>query len=252
MYTYALTTAVIAGLTAAAPLAHGPVTTTAAPLTQGTVNILVELELQGDGATTRNLPFGQLTAGIFSPAARLAVNGGDNIPIAQDQIICQAFSDAAGTQKIGSPFNGNLPGMTLGDGTSLVNVGSAFCSDAAGVAAFSAIPAPTIETPAPVATPIGLPTTGLTEVTIQLDFGNSAGAAQRSVPVNGQLVPSPFGPVGFKAAIQTAGAEGVTCAIFGDAAGQMKLADVLGDGEAVFFNQAQTDVPVGAFQCVAA
>ncbi|KAL9613014.1 MAG: hypothetical protein Q9167_002404 [Letrouitia subvulpina] len=208
----------------------------AVPLSKAQVNLQFGISVDGDDATTRQIPFGKLSAGNLPKSTRLVVGNGIDAPIADDKIICQAFSDAAGTQKVGTPFNNVLPGITVGDGKSLVTLGSVFCADAAGVAAFSA--------------PSGKPS--VSEVTIQLEFDGGEGAVQRDIPVNGKLT-SYLGPnvnSGFILAVDEKQPVDVTCEVF--AAKQEKVGEIKGDGSSEVFDQAGKDVAVVAFKCASA
>ena len=235
MYTSALTTVLLSALTAAAPIA------------QGTITLQIGIAVQGDDATTRDIAFGKLVSnadGTLPPSSNIVVSFGDNVPISQGAITCQAFSDAAGTKKLGSTFNNVLPGTRLATAGSLVNIGSVFCSDAAGVAAFS--------------TSSGS-STSVTEVNIELEFDIAEeGASVGTVPVNGKLIPvrGTFATqVANSASIQSTNGQqpvGVGCEAFGDAAGKQKIGVVMGNGDMAVFAQGGKDVPIGAFKCTEA
>lgn len=234
MYTIALTTALLAGLSAAQPTA------------KATVNIQVGLEVVGDASTIRTIPFKKLAKGVFPSASSLVVGSSDNVPIEQDEIVCQAFSDRKGTKELGPTFDNVIPGISLVTAGQLVDVASVYCSDAAGVAAFVA------RFDAPKAAP---PTGSVSEVNIKLDFdAASAGASVISVPVNGQLVLVTGTGVANKASIQSSNGQqpsDVNCEAFGDEAGTQKIGDVSGNGEETVFGQGSEDVPIGAFKCSA-
>ena len=248
MYTYAATISLLSALAAAAPHSH--------QTNKGTVTLQVGLALGGDdSSTTRTVSFGKKAQGIFPPASSIVVGGGNGVPVEQNEIICQAFSDAASSMVLGPTFNNVLPGIAFGDGSSLVTIGSVYCADADGVAAF------TIRNAAPIAdTPTsGAPMGSVSKVNIKLDFDQaSAGASVGSVPVDGELalVKDSFATRNaFKAAIQLTNGEqpsGVTCEAFGDEAGQQKIGDVSGNGEETIFGQGNVDVPIGAFKCTSA
>ncbi|KAL9033931.1 MAG: hypothetical protein Q9214_007277 [Letrouitia sp. 1 TL-2023] len=209
----------------------------AVPLSKAQVNLQFGISVDGDDATTRQVPFGKLSVGGLPKSTRLVVGNGIDAPIADDKIICQAFADAAGTQKVGTPFDNVLPGITVGDGKSLVTLGSVFCSDAAGVAAFSSASS-------------GKPT--VSEVTIQLEFDGGSGAVQRDVPVNGKLTPyqGPNVNSGFILAVDGKQPVDVTCETF--AANQKKVGVIKGDGSSEVFDKSGNDVAIEAFKCASA
>ena len=221
-------TFLLAALTTASPLAQGP-----SPTQTPTVILLVGLELNGDAATTRQIPFGNLFINNNSdiPAASsLLVNGGINVPVPSDQIVCQAFLDATATQKAEPPFNSTFPGVAF---ENLTTIGSIFCSDAEGVAGFK---------------PPVLPPAKVQQVRIQLDF-DSEGAAQADVPVNGQLTPNNFATnVASDGRIISQGAGGVSCEVFSDVEGRESVGVLEGNQEVVF--SGGREVPVGAIRCV--
>ena len=232
MHSTLIASSLFAALAASVPLAKS----------QGQVNLQIGISTSGDDSTTRLVPFGTLSANTLPPASRLVVSNGENIPIADNQIICQAFSDPAGTQKLGTPFDQTLPGIELGDGSSLVTVGSIFCSDAAGVAAFSTSSSPSAPS--------------VSEVTIQLEFEGGSGAVQRTVPVNGKKSAN-RGPdlnSGFILAVDGQQPVDVSCDAFtSDAAGhQKKVGTIKGDGASTVFDQSGKDIPIVAFKCTSA
>ena len=240
MYSSTILPVILAALTAASPLPQS------SQSSSGTVTLQIGISTSGDDSTTRTIPFAKLFPNnqrSLPPASSIVVGGSNNIPIDDKAIVCQAFSDAAGKQKLGSTFNNVLPGIKLANGDSLTNIGSVFCSDAAGVAAFSS-------------------NTGnggsVDKVSIKLDFDIAEeGASVGNVPVNGQLVlvKNIFATrVAHSAEIQSGEGDisGVTCEAFGDEAGKKKIGVVKGDGQEVVFAKGNEDVPIGAFKCTSA
>ena len=206
---------------------------------QGTITLLVGLETSGDAATTLSIPFRQLSEEI-RPAASLQVRTANVIPIPIEQVVCQAYNNSAGTNKIGEPFDQDRA-VVLAQGGEDLRVSWVYCSDAAGVAAFRGRPT---AQPAQVQ-----------EVRIQLNF-EGEGAAQGSVPVNGRITPTRglFATRVANSGAIIAGADGqqpvtVDCEVFGDAAGGNRIAVLRGSGEAVIFARGGRDVGVGAFSC---
>ena len=222
MYSTLLASSLFAALVASAPVSNG----------QSQVNLQIGISTSGDDSTTRLVPFGTLSAGIVPPASRLVVSGGVNAPISDDKIICQAFSDTVGNQKLGVPFDETLPGISVGDGINLATVGSVFCSDAAGAAAF--LP----KTSAP----------SVSKVTIQLEFDNEEGAVQRDVPVNGQKTANAgdFNS-GFILPIDGKQPTDVSCDAF--TTGQKKVGTIKGDGTSTVLAGHGKDIPIVAFTC---
>ncbi|KAG8533272.1 uncharacterized protein KY384_002055 [Bacidia gigantensis] len=252
MYTVALASLLLTGFTAAAPLAQAQAQASAS----GTVTLQIGISTSGDDSTTRTIPFGTLfanTAGALPPASSLSVSSVSNVPIDPFSSVCQAFTDAAGKIKLGGTFDDSIPGITVSKGNNLATIGSVFCSDAAGVAAFSS----------GSGNGNGKGTgygngKGVSAVNIKLDFDLAEeGASVGTVPVNGQLVPvrGTFATrVANKAAIQSGNngqqPDGVTCQAFSDEAGTLSLGAVKGNGAETVFGQNGADVPIGAFKCV--
>ncbi|KAL8716230.1 MAG: hypothetical protein Q9220_000135 [cf. Caloplaca sp. 1 TL-2023] len=85
-------------------------------------------------ARTLSLPFSTL----FTPTSpargvSIQVSVGAGIPIAQDAIKCQCFSDSAGKQPLGGVFDNVFPGTKLTGGEQPVEIGSIFCADGEGL-----------------------------------------------------------------------------------------------------------------------
>ncbi|KAI4261302.1 MAG: hypothetical protein L6R35_007412, partial [Caloplaca aegaea] len=85
-------------------------------------------------ATTLSLPFNTLFTPT-TPAKGIAihVSSGTNVPLAQDEITCQCFADAGGTQALGEAFTNDFPGAELAQQEEPVQIGSILCSDRAGL-----------------------------------------------------------------------------------------------------------------------
>ena len=208
---------------------------------KGTVNIQVPLPIRGaDSSSEPPIPIATHISGL-PPASSLLVSSSSNTPIDASQIVCQAFSDKAGTQKIGGTFDETIPGVNLlkaGNGQ-LVQV-TVFCADAAGVAAFSGNGGSG-----------GGNQGGDETVRIQLNFSDE-GAAQGEVPVNGQLTTTAgiFATnVANNGFISSGGSASTSCDVFGDAQGSKRIGTLKGDGNTVPFTNGNMDVPVGAIKC---
>ena len=239
----------LAALTASAP------TSTAT----GTVTLQLGVSVSGDDSETRNINFGQLVTGTTAglpPASSIVVGDGEGVlpggkTVSAEEVVCQAFSDAAGKVKLGSTFNDVLPGIKLSS-TQLVTIGSVFCSDAAGVAAFSAS---TSTSSSSSSTSSASASTSTAQATIQIEFDGDEGAAQGTVPVNGVLTPtqgrfaSPDANSAYITTVTGADAGNVKCEAFGDANGKQRLGTLLGSGETAYFDSTGKDVPLGAFKC---
>lgn len=212
-------------------------------IAQGTVTLLVGLETNGDAATTVNIPFRQLSDEI-RPAASLLVRTASQIPIPIDNVVCQAYNNSAGTNKIGEPFDQDFPGVELiEDGEDLIPTW-VYCSDAAGVAAFRGRPS--------------APSNNVREVRIQLNFSGE-GAAQGNVPVNGRVTPTAgiFATRVANSGAILAGSNGqqpstVLCEAYSDATGRNRIGSLRGTGEVVRFSRGSQDVAVGSFRCAEA
>ena len=232
--------------------------TAAAPTSTATGSVTLQLgvSVSGDDSETRNVNFGQLVTGTTAglpPAASIVVGDGEGVlpggkSVSGDAVVCQAFSDAAGKVKLGSTFNDVLPGIKLSS-TQLVTIGSVFCSDAAGVAAFSA------STSTSSSSSSAPSSTSVAEATIQIEFDGDDGAAQGSVPVNNVLTPtrgrfaSPDANSAFITTVTGADAIKVKCEAFGDASGKKRLGTLLGSGATVDFDSMGKDMPLAAFKC---
>ncbi|KAL8861997.1 MAG: hypothetical protein Q9178_001452 [Gyalolechia marmorata] len=124
---------------------------------QGTITLALATSDDETGASA-NIPFNTLfDASSTRKAVSIHVSSGTSIPISQDQIQCQCFSDKAGTQALGETFNNDFPGTELG--VEPVQIGSIYCSDAEGmkkqmegVSPAPPIPSATREAPSTAAT----------------------------------------------------------------------------------------------------
>lgn len=164
------------------------------------------------------------------------------MPVPNSDITCQCFETAAGTNVLGDSFTNTFPGASLSDDQP-VQIGSIFCSDAAGVKA-------------EVAKGSSTSTQVKTSATarIQMNFSGE-GAVQGEVPVDGSIVPTKglfASPIGTDAIINSASgihASKVSCQAFSDVTGKKSLGKAFNDAQAAAF--AENDVPVGAFSCEA-
>jgi hypothetical protein len=217
--------------------------TAAAPTStiSGQVALQIGVALDGDDAEDRTIDFGQLVNGNAAglpPATTIEVSISEGVllrgkPLSDDAIVCQAFSDAAGKVQLGSPFSTSNIKLSA---TQLVTIGSIFCSDAAGVAAFTS-------------------STSTAEATIQIEFDGDEGAAQGTVPVNSVLTPtkghfaSPSADSASIVSVSSADAAQVKCEAFSDASGTKLLGILLGNGGSVIFDSTGKDVPIAFFKC---
>ncbi|KAL8639459.1 MAG: hypothetical protein Q9228_003514 [Teloschistes exilis] len=98
---------------------------------QGTV-ILNLATSNDETASTISVPFNTLFDASKSPAGvSIQVSTGSNVPVLQEEIVCQCFSDQAGSKPLGEMFNNVFPGTRISQEP--VKIGSILCSDAAGV-----------------------------------------------------------------------------------------------------------------------
>ncbi|KAL8963973.1 MAG: hypothetical protein Q9197_007042, partial [Variospora fuerteventurae] len=99
---------------------------------QGTITLTLATS-SDETATTLSLPFNTLFTPT-TPAKGIAihVSSGTNVPLAQDEITCQCFADAEGTQALGETFTNDFPGAELAQ-EEPVQIGSILCSDRAGL-----------------------------------------------------------------------------------------------------------------------
>ena len=98
---------------------------------QGTITLALATSDEETGASA-NVPFNTLfDASSVRKAISISVSSGTSIPISQDKIQCQCFSDKAGTQALGETFNNDFPGTELA--VEPVQIGSIYCSDAEGM-----------------------------------------------------------------------------------------------------------------------
>ncbi len=220
----------------AAYVAAAPTSTTS-----GQVVLQIGVAINGDDAEDRSINFGQLVNGNAAglpPATTIEVSTGEGVllggtPLSDDAIVCQAFSDAAGKVRLGSTFSTSNIKLSA---TQLVTIGSVFCSNAAGVAAFTS-------------------SSSTAEATIQIEFDGDDGAAQGAVTVNGILTPmkgrfaSPSAESASIVSVLGANASKVKCEAFGDASGTKFLGTLLGNGNSVSFDGTGKDVPLAAFKC---
>ncbi|KAL9018637.1 MAG: hypothetical protein Q9185_004048 [Variospora sp. 1 TL-2023] len=100
---------------------------------KGTITLTLATS-SDETATTLSLPFNTL----FTPTApakgiAIHVSSGTNVPLAQDEITCQCFADAEGTQALGETFTNDFPGAELAQQEEPVQIGSILCSDRAGL-----------------------------------------------------------------------------------------------------------------------
>ena len=106
----------------------------AAPLARGTVD-LVLVTSYNNIIPILSILFGKLTdVSTFQKVVGIHASTGTNVPISDSEINCQCFQDVAGTKTLGDSFTNIVPGTSLSDNQP-VQIGSIFCSDAAGVKA---------------------------------------------------------------------------------------------------------------------
>ena len=98
----------------------------------GQVNLNIGTSSAGDDARTLEIPFDTLDASGFPRAIKLSIESSTGVSIPQNKITCQAFRDVQGTITLGSTFTDSTAASL---GSSPVEVGSIFCSDAKGIQA---------------------------------------------------------------------------------------------------------------------
>ncbi|KAI4216271.1 MAG: hypothetical protein LQ351_001281 [Letrouitia transgressa] len=98
---------------------------------QGTVQLTLATS-NDETAATLEVPFNELfDASSSQKGVSIQVSTGSNVPVEQDQITCQCFSDTAGTKPLGDTFTNEFPGTEIGEEP--VQIGSIYCSDADGL-----------------------------------------------------------------------------------------------------------------------
>lgn len=98
---------------------------------QGTISLALATSNE-ETAVSASVPFNTLfDASKLQKAVSIHVNSGTSIPISQNEIQCQCFSDKEGKQALGEPFNTDFPGAQLG--AEPVKIGAIFCSDEEGL-----------------------------------------------------------------------------------------------------------------------
>ena len=176
----------------------------------------------------------------------LSVNGASGISIPDQSIVCQAFKDTAGTIRLGGTFDETLPGTKISTTADAVQIGSIFCSNAAGVQAqinrsSAAKPAP------PAAFPKGI-------ARIQLDF-DSEGAAQGDVTLDNSIV-----PIRGNFATRTASSafivsatgvqeDKISCQAWKDEQATQKLGKPFSGSDEAVFSDDGTPVSIGSLKC---
>ncbi|KAL8825638.1 MAG: hypothetical protein Q9170_007719, partial [Blastenia crenularia] len=93
---------------------------------QGTVTLNLATSADETSATL-SVPFNTLFDAITQSGVSIQVSTGKNVPVSQEQIKCQCFTDSAGTKTLGETFNNVFPGTDLAKEP--VKIGSIFCSD---------------------------------------------------------------------------------------------------------------------------
>ncbi len=114
---------------------------------QGTISLALATS-NDETAASASVPFNVLfDASRIQKAVSIHANSGTSIPISQNAIQCQCFSDKEGKQALGQPFNTDFPGARLG--AEPVKIGAIFCSDEAGMKKQmeNVSPAPKVEIP---------------------------------------------------------------------------------------------------------
>ncbi|KAL8934919.1 MAG: hypothetical protein Q9211_004984, partial [Gyalolechia sp. 1 TL-2023] len=101
-------------------------------LSQGTVTLALATT-NDETSTTLTVPFNTLFDASSQKGVSIQVTNGDDLSIADDDILCQCFSDTAGTQPLGESFDNVFPGAEFA--TEPTKIGSIFCSDSAGLKA---------------------------------------------------------------------------------------------------------------------
>ncbi|KAL8750461.1 MAG: hypothetical protein Q9199_007053 [Rusavskia elegans] len=98
---------------------------------QGTISLALATSNE-ETAASASVPFNTLfDASKIQKAVSIHVNSGTSIPISQNEIQCQCFSDKEGKQALGEPFNTDFPGAELG--AEPVKIGAILCSDEEGM-----------------------------------------------------------------------------------------------------------------------
>ena len=114
------------------PSSTSPSSLSLPTLARGTVD-LVLVTSYNNILPILSVPFGKLTeVSPFQRGAGIYVSTGTNVPISDSEINCQCFQDVVGTKTLGDSFTNIIPGTSLPD-EQPVQIGSIFCSDAAGV-----------------------------------------------------------------------------------------------------------------------
>lgn len=174
------------------------------------------------------------------------MNGASGISIPSSSVVCQAFTDTAGTIPLGKPFDETLPGVSISTTATAAQIGSVFCSDAAGVQARI--------NPAPKARPVPQAAAAKASVRVQLNF-ESEGAAQGEVPADNSiaLIRGRFA-TGTASSAFIVSATGVTtdkvsCQAWKDEKATKKLRKPFSGSQEVSFSSNGAPVPIAALKC---
>lgn len=164
---------------------------------------------------------------------------------ADQSIVCQAFKDTAGTKLLGKSFDNTQPGSQIAFTADAVQIGSVFCSDAAGVQA--QINRSATKPPSAPAASEGI-------ARIQLNF-ESEGAAQGEVPVDNSIVPirgnfaTRTASSAFIVSTEGVSQEKVSCQAYKDEQATEKLGERFSGSEEAVFSNDGTPVPIGSLKC---
>ncbi len=163
------------------------------------------------------------------------VSGASGTPIPIESIVCQAYQDAAGTIRIGKPFDESTAAqISIGDVDDSVRIASFFCSDAAGVKARNK----------------RLVRRQTRTVRVQVNF-EGEGAVQIEVPVDNTITRI-FGTVTGNSAFITSSAtvaQGVSCQAYQDLQATQRIGSRFSVGQTARFSTNGRDVTVRTLRC---
>jgi hypothetical protein len=212
----------------------------ATTVSSGQVGIFVQsIRPGGQGATAliATVPFGVLAVESLTEDAIVSVQVREafGTPIPIESIVCQAYQDAAGTIRIGEPFDSStLVQLPTGDADDSVQVGSFFCSDAAGVEARNNKP---VKRQART-------------VRVQVNF-EGEGAIQIEVPVDNSITRLFGTRLGNSAFITSSAAadRGVSCQAYRDLQATQRVGNRFSVGQTAQFSNDGRDVTVRTLRC---
>jgi hypothetical protein len=188
---------------------------------------------------TRSKPATDSASAVPESFAVSALDAAFNIP--RLSLVCQAFKDCAGTIRLGESFNVTSPPTPISTTAKPVQIGSIFCSDAAG-----------LETHLDrSAKHQSLARAVKPSARVQVNFAGRS-AVQIEVPVDNSIarvVGTSKASSAFILATTSVKETRVSCQAWKDTLAKQKLGKPFTFGQAALFSDNGADVPIGALKC---